>query len=93
MIANTARSLEEKSVRPNVLEKKYNWNKKSKYWRPEWIADKWGLNTCPKASSMRSLADARRRITTSTTADNAGVRPRKKEEHKEIGQWSNRAVK
>jgi hypothetical protein len=28
---------------PNVSESKCNWNKKSKFWRPEWVAKKMGL--------------------------------------------------
>ena len=37
-----------KYTHPNVPEKKYNWNKKSKYWQPEWVAEKTGVKYVPR---------------------------------------------
>ena len=38
-----------KYAHPHLPEKKCNWNKKSKYWRPEWVADKMGVKYVPRS--------------------------------------------
>ena len=36
-------------TQPNVPEKNCNWNKKNKYWLPEWVADKIGVKCVPRS--------------------------------------------
>ena len=53
-------------------EKKCNWNKKSKYWRPEWVADKMRVKYVPRSEFTKEYGGRPVKDDDSTTSGRCG---------------------